>query len=201
MKRSRLISAIALVAALGACNSVATRNAPLEQIPQSTMPGLTTGIKSSQSLAWHVKDVRVNVPESLTVSEANLFLPGSDIVWREDPYGDRRRQVSDILDLAISQATLGMNGGEPVYIDINVKRFHALSQKARATIGGQHTIIFEVCIRDAATETELIEPFPVEIKLKALGGQKAIDAEMRGETQKVRITREVTSVMRRYLGM
>lgn len=201
MKRSNLVLAIALVAVLSACNNMTTRNAPLEQIPQSTMPGLTTGIKSSQSLAWHVQDVRVNVPDSLTVSEANLYMPGSDIVWREGPYGDRRRQVGEILDLAVSQATLGMNGGEPVFIDINVKRFHALSQKARATIGGQHTIIFEVCIRDAATETELIEPFPVEIKLKAFGGQKAIDAEMRGETQKVRISREVTSVMRHYLGM
>jgi len=46
----------------------------------------------------------------------------------------------------------------------------------------------------------LVDPVPIEIKLKAFGGQKAIDAEMRGDTQKVRISREIASVMRQYLG-
>ena len=202
MKRTKVISAVAFIALLGACNTVGTtRNAPLEQLPQSSLPQVGAGIKSTQSISWRVQDVRVNIPDELSVSEANLYLPGSDIVWREDPHGDRREQVKTIIDLAVSQAAMSLNGQDPVYLDINLKRFHALSQKARATVGGQHTITFEVVIRDVETNVDLIDPFPVEIKLKAYGGQKAIDAEMRGETQKVRITREITSVMRQYLGM
>lgn len=196
MKTSKIFAVLAATALLGACNNVATtRDAPIENIPT------TFGIKSSQSVSWHVQDVRVNVPTSLTVSEANLYLPDSDIVWREDPHGDRRVQVESIVDLAVSQATLNMDGGEPVFIDVDLKRFHALSQKARATVGGQHTVTFEFTVRDVATNMPLIEPVPVEIKLKAFGGQKAINAEMRGESQKVRISREITSVMRQHLGI
>ncbi len=201
MKRKNIFSAIALLAMLGACNSVATRNAPLEDIPQSTMPIHSAGIKSSQSVAWRVEDVRISVPESLSVSEANLYLPPSDTVWREDPHGDRRAQVAAILDLAVSQAVVNLDGTEAVFLDVELRRFHALSQKARPTVGGQHTILFDVYIRDVATNVDLIDPLPIEIKLKAIGGQKAIEAEIRGETQKVRIKREITSVMKQYLGM
>ncbi len=185
---------------VGCSNVVTTRNLPLEQIPTSTMPA-DTGIKSSQSMSWHVKDVRVSVPETLTVSEANLYLPKSDIVWREDPHGDRRAQVATIMEMAASQAVIGLEGSAPVYLDIEVQRFHALSQKARATVGGVHTIFFDIVIRDVATNVALTDPMPIEIRLKAYGGQKAIDAEMRGETQKLRITREIASVTRKYLGI
>jgi uncharacterized protein DUF6778 len=200
MSKTNLILALSAATLLGACaSSVSTRNAPLEVTPISNVSSI--GIKSSQSGTWRVEDVRVNVSQDLSVTEANLYLPPTDIVWREDPYGDRREQVRKILDLAVSQAAIGMDGGEPVYLDIKLKRFHALSQKARATIGGQHTILFDVTVKDVATDLVLVDPFPVSIKLKAYGGQKAIDAEMRGETQKVRISREITNVMRTYLGV
>ncbi len=201
MNGMKVCAALAMTALLGACNgAITTRHAPLEQLPTTITP-ITSGIKSSQSVTWHVEDVRVSVPDTLTVSEANLYLPNSDIVWREDPHGDRRAQVKNIIDLAVSQAAIGLDGNAPVFLDIELVRFHALSQKARATVGGFHTITFNVTIRDVETNVELIDAFPVEISLKALGGQKAIDAAMRGETQKVRITREITSVMRQYLGM
>jgi len=200
MTKVKMILAITAATFLGACSNVATtRNAPMEITPTSSIASV--GIKSSQSVSWHIQEVRVNVPETLSVSEANLYMPPSDIVWREDPYGDRRLQVQNIIDLAVSQAAIDMQGNEPVYLDIDLKRFHALSQKARATVGGQHTIFFEVNVRDVATDTDLVDPFQVQIKLNAFGGQKAIDAEIQGETQKVRITREITSVMRNYLGM
>ncbi len=199
MSKKYLILALTAATFLGACASgVTTRNVPLESTPTSNVSRI--GIKSSQSAMWRIEDVRVNVPDTLSVTEANLYVPPTDIVWREDPYGDRREQVRKILDLAVSQAALGMDGGEPVYLDIELKKFHALSQKARATIGGRHTIVFEVTVKDVATGLVLVGPFSVSIKLKAYGGQRAIDAEMRGETQKVRISREITNVMRTYLG-
>ncbi len=200
MKTNQVISALALSALLGACSSVSTmRGRPLEQLP-SASNNLATSIKSTQSLGWRVEDVRVAVPQALRISESNSYIPNADIVWRGDPFGDRREQVRRIFDLAVSQAAIGLEGVEPVYLDIEVVKFHALSQKARATVGGVHNIRFKVGVRDVATNEFLVDQFPVEIKLKALGGQKAIDAEMRGETQKLRITREIASVMRLYLG-
>ncbi len=213
MKTVKVLSAIVLLATLGACVNVgASRNAPLEKLPEldkiesvsasvETKSSSTTTIrKSTAAQSWRVQDVRVNVPESLSVSEANLYFPGTDIVWREDRFGDRRAQVASIVDLAVSQAAIGMTGNNPVYLDIELKRFHALTQKARASVGGTHSIQFDVIVRDVEGNP-LIRKFPVEIKLKAYGGSKAIAAEMRGETQKVRITREIARVMRKRLGV
>jgi hypothetical protein len=53
-----------------------------------------------------------------------------------------------------------------------------------------------VTVRDAETGMQLLDTFPISASLKAYGGQKAIDAEMRGETQKVRISRHITEVMK-----
>jgi len=213
MKTVKVLSAIVLLATLGACVNVgASRNAPLEKLPEldkiesvsasveTTSSSTTTVRKSTAAQSWRVQDVRVNVPESLSVSEANLYFPGTDIVWREDRFGDRRAQVASIVDLAVSQAAIGMTGNNPVYLDIELKRFHALTQKARASVGGTHSIQFDVIVRDVEGNP-LIRKFPVEIKLKAYGGSKAIAAEMRGETQKVRITREIARVMRKRLGV
>ncbi len=194
MYKVKLLTALVLTALLGSCGTVtATRDLPFETTP-------VLGVKSTQSAGWHIAKLRVSVPETLKVSEANQYLPRADIVWRGDPYGDRRAQVKEIISMAISQAAIGLEGVEPVLLDIRLERFHALSQKARATIGGWHTIIFDVDIRDVETGIELVDPFKVKINLKAYGGQKAIDAEMRGQTQKLRISHEITRVMRQYLG-
>lgn len=190
MLNKNTVFAMAAVVLLGACSGVqTTRNAPIETLPTHIGMQTTTGGN------WHVQEVRVNVPETLSVSEANLYVPPSDIVWREDPYGDRRAQVKAIIDLSVQQAFVGMQGAQAVIVDIDLKRFHALSQKARVSVGGVHNIQFDVTVRDAETGMQLLDTFPVEASLKAYGGQAAIDAEIRGETQKVRISRHITEVM------
>ena len=193
--KGKLIGAIGLSLILGACGTIPTEDMPLETLPT------ITGVKSSRSAMWHVQDVRVAVPDTLTVSEENLYLPDTDIVWREDPYGDRHEQVRKIVDMGASQAVLGLGGKEPVYLDIEVKRFHALTQKARASVGGHHAVTLHVTVRDVETNFELIDPMEVAFRLPAYGGQKALKAEMRGETQKVRIIREINRMMRLKLGI
>jgi hypothetical protein len=193
MGRKNVILALAAAIALSACNTVeTTRNAPIEAMPSNI------GLQSTRSATWRISDVKVVVPGSLSVSEANLYIPKSDIVWREDPFGDRRAQVQGIVEMGVKQALLNMDGVQPVVVYVEVTRFHALSQKARATVGGVHNMSMNVTIMDAETGLQLIDTFPIEMKLKAFGGQKAIDAEMRGETQKVRIIRHISSVFRTY---
>ena len=217
MNRMFLFAALGAMALLGACvKAPLTELPPLESAALQPAPTVITDVKSTAtaeiggrtglaSRNWtgsdfYVRQVKVNVPESLKVSEANLYLPRADIVWREDPYGDRRAQVRRIIEMAASQAVIGMEGAAPVIMEIDLKRFHALSQKARATVGGRHSIDFDVTLRNAETGAVVVDTFPVNIRLKAYGGQKAIEAEMRGETQKLRISREITSVLRGYLG-
>jgi len=193
MLKTKLIAAVFMLAGLGACNTVATT--------KNISPDVQAPIQSTKSASWRVRDVRVLVPDSLSVSEANLYLPPSDIVWREDPFGDRRAQVATIMDTALTDGVKGFHGYQPVDLDVQITRFHALSQKARATVGGRHTILFLMTIRDAETGLTLVGPVEVEANLAAFGGQKAIDAAMQGETQKVRITRHVADVIKQQLAV
>ncbi len=74
--------------------------------------------------------MRVTVPKSLTVSEAKSLLPTADIVWREDPLGDRHVQVGKIVETAVLRGAQGLKGKRPVIIDVTVTRFHALTFEA-----------------------------------------------------------------------
>lgn len=188
----RLIAALMLGLGVSACASVetATRNAPLD------VPALRPA-----AVPLDVQEVRVRVPRSLRVSEANRYLPGGDIVWREDPPGDRHAQVAAILEQGLERGVAALPvGAVPVVLDVELTKFHALSEKARYTFGGVHAIQFTYTLRDPETGVALTEPKFVKADFKALGGQKAIAAERRGITQKVRITGQLANVIRAELG-
>lgn len=42
---------------------------------------------------WRITDVRVNVPRSLSTSEANTMEPNVELLWQDEPYGDRYAQA------------------------------------------------------------------------------------------------------------
>ncbi len=191
MNRIRTLAFGLLGLALAGCSSVdtATRNAPAQTITSGTA-------KPAHQISYDVQTIRVTVPESLSVSEANLYLPKADIVWREDPAGNRHEQVKAIFEAAMLKGVGNMpRGAVPVMLDIQVTRFHALSQKARYTVGGVHDMEFLIVLRNPETGAALNAPHAVTADLKAFGGRAALDAEARGETQKVRITEHLAKVI------
>ena len=137
----RTIIALATALGLSACASVDTtsRNAripaQLSAVPEATQaqPGLSN---------INVAQITVNVPQSLRVSEANRYYPSGDIVWREDPIGNRHAQVKTIIEAGLNKGTSQLTGERPVVIQVMVTRFHALTEKARYTVGGVHAIQF-----------------------------------------------------------
>lgn len=188
MSLAKLTVALLLGVGLSACAGVdtATRNAPLD-----------APLLRPAALPLDVKEVRVRVPRELRVSEANRYLPGGDIVWREDPPGDRHAQVGAIVQEALERGVAGLpKGGVPVVLDVELSKFHALTEKARYTVGGVHAIQFTYTLRDAETGAMLTPPKFVKADFMALGGQAAISAERRGVTQKVRITGHLANVIR-----
>ncbi len=204
----RSLAALGLAFGLSACASVdsvdsnkyldtASRAAPV-----ATELGATTGQPASSTAlpTFKVVAVNVSVPETLRVSEANRYYPGGDIVWREDPIGNRHEQVRAIVAAGISQGTAEFQGAREVTLDIVVTRFHALTEKARYTVGGVHAIQFDLVLRDAATGALLNEPRRIKADFDALGGQAAIAAEARGVTQKRRITNHLAFVIQQELG-
>ncbi|MCC6008537.1 MAG: hypothetical protein JJU40_12765 [Rhodobacteraceae bacterium] len=181
-----------LVTAGCAQPDIVSRDAPFTEPGQSTM--------SARAATFEVAEIAVVVPEELSVSEANSFFPDADIVWRGDPLGDRHEQVHGILSDALMLAGEGLSGPERIRVEIKLERFHALTQKARYTTGGLHNIRFVLQLRDLATGDLIGEPTRVNASLIAYGGQRAIEADARGETQRVRITRHVADVVRAHLG-
>ncbi|MCM2562399.1 hypothetical protein M8756_09580 [Lutimaribacter sp. EGI FJ00015] len=196
MKHRRIIAALALGLSVSACTSIdtASRNAPLESTAALAAEAPSAAV---QSVA--VQSYTVKVPRSLRVSEANTYYPMGDIVWREDPIGDRHAQVADIFNTSVSRAVETVDGALPVVAEIVVKRFHALTEKTRYTIGGVHSITFDLILRDPETGLAIMPPREISADLKGFGGSRAIAAERQGVTQKLRITRHLANVIRMEL--
>ena len=139
------------------------------------------------------------MPRSLKVSEANSYIPRGDIVWREDPIGDRHAQVQKIVQDAMARGVTPLNGPVKADLHIQVDKFHALTEKARYTTGGVHAITFQMALKDAETGELLVPAKTVRADLDAFGGKQALQAEARGLTQKVRITNHLAEVIRQEL--
>lgn len=160
-------------------------------------------VSAAQSRDWHLVDVQVNVPAQLSVSEAKRILPVADIVWREDPPGDRKAQVARILADATRTGAEGLKGPRGVTIVLVVKRFHALSFEAERKLShaGVHNIDFSATVIDAGTGEALFGPEAIEASLPALSGDEMVQARLRGESQKSQITAHVARVMAGWLGI
>lgn len=203
MKRLKLVALLVMGGLVSACanTNIASRNVPFEAptLSGAAGPAPEATVFKAPLTDVNVASVTVRVPRSLSVSEANRYLPSSDIVWREDPIGDRHAQVAKIFDTGIRRGSEPLAGSVPVALDIKVLRFHALTEKARYTVGGVHNINFELSLRHPESGALLTEPRMVRADLAAFGGQQALQAEARGQTQKVRITNHLAEVIRQEL--
>lgn len=187
--------ALAALCALAACSNIdtATRNAT----GLDPSPGATAAPANPQAALPPVSIAafEVTVPGYLKVSEANAYIPRGDIVWRGDPIGDRYAQVRAIFEESLQRSAGTLTTGTPVVVKVTVRRFHALTEKARYTTGGVHNIVFDLAVHDAATGALLRPVKTVHADLRAFGGAKAIEADAAGQTQKVRITEHLRRTM------
>lgn len=187
MLRFQNITAIVFLAFAAACTTITT--------------DFGTPVPSTMTANWRLSDVRVTVPDTLTVSDVNMLAPDADIVWHEDLAGDRRLQVATILDDAITRGASGLSGGRAVVLDVTLVRFHALSPYARQLTGGVHKISFSVVVRDALTGAQLLEPVVIQADEDAYGSGQAKEAEANGLTQKIRISNRISLVVASWLGV
>ncbi|WP_373050749.1 DUF6778 family protein [Thalassovita aquimarina] len=191
MKKIRTGIILAIGLGLSACASVdtASRNIPLEapqMLPAAPVVALA--------------DYNIKVSRSLRVSEANMYYPMGDIVWRGDAMGDRHEQVARIFqDSLIQVQQQNQQGALPGVVDIDLLRFHALTEKTRYTIGGVHSIAFNMTVRNPVTGEVIVPTYEVKADLRGYGGSKALAAEQQGLTQKLRITRHLANVIAQEL--
>jgi len=160
-------------------------------------------VPASVSQGWRLADVRVTVPDELVVSEAKSLFPHADIVWREDPVGDRKVQVAKIVADAARTAGRGLHGGRPVVIDITLHRFHALTFEAetRLSDAGVHNIEFTAQVTDARSGEVLFGPKFIEAALPAFAGAQMKAARDRGESQRSHITAHLVRTFQGWLNI
>lgn len=177
-----------LALALSACSSteVVSRNATLQP------PELTVQAKQPILRDYNIHSIRFAVPADLKVSEANTYYPIADIVWRGDPLGNRPEQITQIFETAILDAGTQLDGARDITVDVQLARFHSLTERTRYSVGGVHSIKFDLTVRDAHTG-EILEPSRrINADLPGLGGTAAVAAEFQGQGQKERITNHLT---------
>ncbi|HMO09632.1 MAG TPA: hypothetical protein PKD10_18600 [Paracoccaceae bacterium] len=197
---TRALAALAPIVILAACagGEPVTRSNGAGPVGFAAITEAAPGSAMFQPL-YNVQEVRVTVPRSLVVSEANLFYPVADIVWRGEPRGDRHEQVRQVVTEAFGFGTAGMRQGPAVIVEVQMRRFHALTEKTRFTVGGVHSIRFDMTVRDAATGAILDGPRFVIADVKASGGRKAMEEDQQGRTQRVVIVEHMSQVIRREL--
>lgn len=195
MKFLKIVAFGAIAAALTACSSMdtVTRNTPLE----APRVGVQAAPQVLRDYSLH--SIRFAVPADMTVSEANSYYPIADIVWRGDPLGNRSQQINEIFQTSILAAGQGLTGARPVTVDVELARFHSLTERTRYSVGGVHSIKFDLTVRDAATGQVLEPTRRINGDLAALGGFAALAADNEGQTQKARITTHLTSLFFRNL--
>lgn len=210
MRLIKIVLALGVVLGLSACATVDTASrGVMTPVPAPMDAGTESlGLSANQFAAnpaanlyepYHVVGVTVTVPQTLKVSEANSFKPRADIVWREDPLGDRYEQVRVIMQNAVEQGAAPYAAGREVKVLVEMTQFHALTQRTRYTIGGKHEIGFFMEVVDAQTGATLQPRRHVYGEFDALGGAAAIEAMSRGETQKFRITHFVKELVTQEL--
>lgn len=196
MNKFTLSAALAAaVLALAGCETtnVASRDAPLGNArPGAVQPPERLG------RSYVIRDIDVVVPESLRVSEANVYYPNADIVWRGDLPGDRYKQVAAIFEAGFKRGGAQLKEGIPANVKIEVARFHSLTEKTRYSFGGTHSMKFRLTLSDPQTG-QVFESRMVSADLKAYGGAKALAMEAKGWGQKARITQHLANVTVREL--
>ncbi len=153
----------------------------------------------TENAPYAVRKVNVTVPETLKVSEADVYYPIADIVWRGDPLGNRYDQVAAIFRDAVREGTGDLTRGQPIVADIVVTRFHALTEKTRYSVGGVYSINFDLTIRDAATGAVIDGPKKVIFDMPAAGGDRALGEEIQGRTQRIVIVEGLSQKIRAEL--
>ncbi|MFN7224213.1 MAG: DUF6778 family protein [Paracoccaceae bacterium] len=200
--KALLFPMMAVAMALSACagGAPATRaDSQLTLSLQGTDPTIATDVRQVLSVQYDVEDVRISVPAKLRVSEANMFYPVADIVWRGEPVGNRHLQVKSMFQEAMGRGTAAMTSGRKVVVDIEVTRFHSVTEKTRYTVGGTHSMHFNLTVTDAATGQVLDGPRAVIADTKAAGGARAVAEEQMGRSQRVVVVERLAEVVRREL--
>lgn len=159
---------------------------------------------SGAAQKYRVTKINVVVPSTLTVSESEaVFMPNADIVWREEPAGDRYTQVKKIFEEAAAGAVKGMKGKEAVILNITVERFHAINFKTldfSPTGKGVGDIRFTAELVDAKTGKVVVPAQKISADFILVAGKAAQEELAKGITQRTKSIAQIDKTLSGWLG-
>lgn len=165
--------------------------------------GGQTGVRSTEpdgvTRSYSLSDLTFAASSELSVSESEGYYPFADVVWRGDRRGPRIPQIAAMFETAFARNQPILQGAQPVVVNVQLVRFHGVTDRTRFSVGGVYNIVFDMTVRDARTGTVIEPARRVVANLDAPGGNTAIRLEQEGQTQKVRVTDFLTSVLRAEL--
>lgn len=195
MKAFKTLLTLGLALGLSACGFFDATRSGRDAVSLATKDAPFEVRQKAVAIPLNVTQVVITVPASLRVSEADTWYPLADVVWRGEPRGNRLEQVQAIFDEAAARGTADLNSGVAVVAEVEVTRFHCVTEKTRNTIGGTHALHFKLTIRDAATGAVLDGPRLIYADTKASGGSKAIAEDYAGRTQRVVVVERLAQVL------
>ncbi|EBA11320.1 lipoprotein, putative [Roseobacter sp. CCS2] len=161
--------------------------------------GLQGTARPQMDRSYALRGFRFDAQAGLRIAESESFYPAADVVWRGDPIGPRIPQIAVMFEEAATRNRAILNGSFPVDVDVTLVRFHGVTNRTRFTVGGVYNVVFDMTVRRAGTD-EVIEPTRrVAGNLDAPGGERAARLDAAGQTQKVRVTDFLTSLLRAQL--
>jgi hypothetical protein len=149
--------------------------------------------------SYALQSLNFTVSPGLVVSEENGYYPQADIVWRGDRPGPRATQIGAMFETAAVRNTSVIRGDRPITVDVQLIRFHGVTEKTRGSVGGVYNIIFMMTVRDARTGAVIEPARRIEANLKAPGGSQAQALERAGRTEKVEVVSFLTATLRNQL--
>ena len=183
MHRRTFIASLSIMGLTGCAAGAGLRSAPRPEIDRS----------------YALRGFNFAARAGLRISESESFYPSGDVVWRGDPIGPRIPQIAAMFDEAASRNRAFLDGNVPVDVDVTLIRFHGVTNRTRYTVGGVYNVVFDMTIRRAGTD-QVIEPARRVVgNLDAPGGERASRLDDAGQTQKVRVTDFLTSLLRAQL--
>lgn len=154
---------------------------------------------------WRFAGVTVMVPQDLTVSESNdVFVPNADIVWQEEPLGDRRTQVRKIMEEGIAHGARGLRGRTPVRFVVVMQKFHSINKKSIYSAppdSGVENIDYSITVVDARSGATLLPAQLIREEFPGLVGDKYFAALNAGQTERMRIVAHVSQTIAGWLGI
>lgn len=149
--------------------------------------------------SYDLRVFRFQALPDLTISESESLYPTADIVWRGDPSGPRITQIGDMFEEAADRSRGVLSGRTPVDVEVTLVRFHGVTNRTRYSVGGVYNVVFDLTVRDASTGAVIEPPRRIVGNLDAPGGEEAVRLEERGQTERVRVTDFLTSLLRAQL--